>query len=167
VSDPGEWSLAFARQAQADFATWEALQVQSVVPACHRLLFLQMSCEKLCKSHLIRTGSDPQSLQSSHGYIEKPLPTIIRQVMAEFQLKSKGMKDILRTVRHLAREIEALSPALNRDGRRPDNCEYPWDDAGGKLHSPLDWSFVPAHLLLEPHGRTFLKFLRVAVERAG
>ncbi len=165
MSSPAEWSLAFARQAQADFSSWEALQQVSDIPECHKLLFLQMCCEKLCKSHLIDSGADPHSLQTSHGYIEKPLPIIIRQVMVEFQLKSKGMKDVLRVVRHLAREIELLNPAIQRDGQRPDNCEYPWEDAGGTLHTPLRWSFVPAQLLLEPRGRTFLKFLRVALDR--
>lgn len=105
-------------------------------------------------------------MQTSHGYIEKPLPLIIRQVMVDLHMKSNRMNDLIRAVRHLAREIELLSPAVQRSGRRPDNCEYPWEDAGGELHSPLNWSFAPAQLLLETHGRTFLKFLRVALERA-
>jgi hypothetical protein len=41
-----EWSTGYARQADADFKTFEAIQVLSV-PECHKLQFLQMACEKL------------------------------------------------------------------------------------------------------------------------
>jgi hypothetical protein len=52
--------------------------------------------------------------------------------------------------KHLAREIELLSPAVTDDGQRPDNCEYPWEDAGAQLHVPLDWTFAPSGLLTAP-----------------
>ncbi len=43
-----EWSIGYARQADADFKTFEAMQAMEV-PACHKLQFLQMACEKLVK----------------------------------------------------------------------------------------------------------------------
>jgi len=58
-----------------------------------------------------------------------------------------------------------LAPAVKRGGQRPDNCEYPWEDAGGELHVPLDWSFAPANLLVAPAGRTFLKLVRESIDR--
>jgi len=68
---------------------------------------------------------------------------------------------VLRHSRHLANEIEVLNPAVDRDGQRPDNCEYPWEDNNGVVRSPLDWTFQPSHLLTAPAGRTFLKIVRL------
>lgn len=38
-------------------------------------------------------------------------------------------------------------------------------DERGQIHSPLDWTFVPARLLMSPAGRTFLKLIRIAIAR--
>ncbi len=59
MSDPEEWAKGFARQARADFETWDRLQGIPETPECHRLLFLQMACEKPTKAHLCKAGSDP------------------------------------------------------------------------------------------------------------
>jgi hypothetical protein len=75
-----------------------------------------------------------------------------------------GMQGVLTQVRHLANEIELLNPAVRRDGRRPDNCEYPWE-TGDRVISPLDWSFHPLRLCTAPAGRTFLKLLRESINR--
>ncbi len=101
-----EWALGYARQAEADFKAWEAVQGASVVSECHRLLVF---------------------------------------------------------TRHLAAEIELLNPALDRGGRRPNNCEYPWENGKRILHSPLDWKFTPSHLLKQRHGLTFLKLVHAAI----
>ncbi|MCI0378945.1 MAG: hypothetical protein L0215_15160 [Gemmataceae bacterium] len=160
-----EWAKAYARQAAADLRTWDLLHELSDVSECHQLLFLQMACEKLTKAHLCSRGSDPKELQSSHAYVSKNLPIVIRQQMAVVGARGKTAVWILRHVRHLAREIEMLAPAVKRGGQRPDNCEYPWEDASGRLHVPLDWRFAPSNLLHAPAGRTFLKLLREAIER--
>ena len=78
MATPAEWADGYARQADADMKTWTALQGSADVAECHRLLFLQMACEKLCKAHLILGGTPPINLQSSHGYVAKPLPVVIR-----------------------------------------------------------------------------------------
>ena len=65
------WSLAFARQARADFDTYNALAALPLPPS-QSLHFLQMTCEKLCKATLCQTA-DPSALQSSHGYITRTL----------------------------------------------------------------------------------------------
>jgi len=76
------WSNAFLLQARADFQTYISLGESSSLkqgwhaPACHRLHFLQMACEKLCKAHLLRAGAKPQDVQRSHTYISGQLPTI-------------------------------------------------------------------------------------------
>ncbi len=69
MSESADWARAYARQADIDFKAWELLEKhpEAVGAECHRLLFLQMACEKLCKAHLIRGGTPPESLQASHG----------------------------------------------------------------------------------------------------
>jgi hypothetical protein len=59
--------------------------------------------------------------------------------------------------------VELLNPAVNQAAGRPANCEYP-SDHGGELHSPLDWSFSPSHLLTQKAGCTFLKLVRGAID---
>jgi hypothetical protein len=159
-----EWSIGFARQADADFRTFELLQSQPI-PECHKLQFLQMACEKLVKAHLCGTGTDPEAIQSSHAYISASLPVVLRQNAMHFNLKGPAAKKVLEAARHLAEEIELSSPSVDRGGRRPDNCEYPWEDEDGKLHLPLEWTFYPSRLLLEPSGRSVLKLIRGAIKR--
>jgi hypothetical protein len=65
----------------------------------------------------------------------------------------------------LAGEIDVLAPAVDRGGLRPDNCEYPWEDGGGTLHVPLDWSFSPSRLIEPPAGPTILKLIGDAIDR--
>lgn len=163
MSTPAEWARGFARQADADFKSWDLLQGNDAVPQCHKLLFLQMACEKLTKAHLCAAGSDPNDLQASHAYTAKNLPIIIRQQIASKGPKAKGAAWVLEHAKHLAQEIELLAPAVRRGGHRPENCEYPWEDAGGQLHVPLDWTFTPSGLLNAPAGRTFLKLVRSAI----
>jgi len=57
-----EWALGYARQAEADFQTFEVIQNLDI-PECHKLQFLQMACEKLVKSHHCLDELDPRSLQ--------------------------------------------------------------------------------------------------------
>lgn len=165
MNSPAEWARAFARQSDADFKTWEYLRDKQEVPLCHRLLFLQMACEKLCKAHLIVVGSDPDKIQSSHAYIAKQLPSIVKQLTARMEGNLKGGRRLLQAAHQIASEIEVLNPAVDRNGQRPDNCEYPWEDHGHIIHSPLDWTFSLSHLLTERNGPTLLKCVRISITR--
>ena len=72
-----EWTAAYARQAEADLNTYEALtriQARDKIPECHVLQFLQMACEKLVKAALCCDPIDPRSLQSSHDYVASAHP---------------------------------------------------------------------------------------------
>ncbi len=166
MSEPARWAFAYARQADVDLRAWELCEEcpEAVAASCHKLLFLQMACEKLCKARLIHGGTAPELLQSSHGYIANPLPVVIRQQIVFMKRDVGGMQGVLSLVRHLAEEIEVLSPSIRRDGRRPDNCEYPWA-AGDRVVSPLDWNFHPLRLCGVPAGRTFIKLLRGVIDR--
>ena len=167
MSTSAEWRGAYARQADADFRAWELYEryPEAVATECHKLLFLQMACEKLCKAHLLSRSVSPRALQTSHAYIAGVLPVIVREQILRMRQDLNGLNGVMQQVSYLANEIEVLNPAVDRDGRRPENCEYPWDDAAGVLHSPLNWTFHPSRLLIAPTGRTFLKLVRIAISR--
>jgi hypothetical protein len=166
MATPAEWARGYARQAQADFRAWQALEGNESVHPCHRLLFLQMACEKLCKARLIDAGTSPADLQTSHGYVANPLPLVIRAQLEFMGERLSARVGLLNFTRHLAAEIEVMNPAVKRSGRRPDNCEYPWEDAAEALHSPLDWDFNPLHLLRDRFGPPFVKLLQRSIDRA-
>ncbi len=162
MSTVAEWAYAYARQADADYKAWQAMD-EEPFEECHRLMLLQMCCEKLCKAYLISAGTAVSSLQTSHGYIAKPLPVAIRELIVRSR-PQVNLESQMRYIRHLAQEIEILNPAMKRNGQRPDNCEYPWEDHTGLLHSPLDCPFTPTRLLFAPAGRLFVKMLRRAID---
>jgi hypothetical protein len=158
MATSAEWATAYARQADADFATFEALQ-SLPIPQCHKLQFLQMASEKLVKAHLCGGGTDPATLQQSHAYIARTLPVVLRQQALFVNFSGSKAKAVLKQVSFLAKEIELLAPAVKRGGQRLDNCEYPWEDKGGILHVPLDWSFPLSQLIVLPSARTILKLI--------
>jgi hypothetical protein len=127
------WSRAYARQAQADLEARGAL-LGAPAPACQHLHFLRMACEKIAKAHRCLGGADPETLMHGHGFAAKVLPQVARELLrrstfvADLQVKHVGIEAM---VRQLAREVDLLAPAVDDEGRRPDNCEYPWEDAGG------------------------------------
>jgi len=166
MATPAQWARAYARQAHADFQSWQALESDEIVRPCHRMLFLQMACEKLCKARLIEAGIPPQTVQASHGYVANPLPIVIRAQLEFMGQNLRARGGLIRFTRHIAAEIEVMNPAVDRNGRRPDNCEYSWENGAQNLHSPLDWAFSPIQLLLGRFGPTFVKLLGLAIDRA-
>ena len=166
MATPLEWARGYARQAEADFRAWQAIEENENVHPCHRMLFLQMACEKLCKARLISGGTPPAALQTSHGYVANPLPLVIRAQLEFMGERLSARAGLLKLARHLAAEIEVMNPAVDRNGQRPDNCEYPWEDGALALHSPLDWDFNALHLLRDRFGPSFVKILQLAIDRA-
>ena len=167
-----EWSNAYARQAKADFMTYQALESlrsEAVlgwsIPICHKLQFLQMACEKLAKAHLCTRGTAPASLQASHAYISKVLPVVIRQEMVAVNFRGKSAKNLGSfAATSCARNLVA-SPSVRRGGQRPDNCEYPCEDIDGRDTSLSLGSFCSAQLIAQPAGRSMLKLIQSADER--
>jgi hypothetical protein len=166
MASHAEWARGYARQADADFRTFMTLQQHlPSVPECHKLQFLQMACEKLVKAHLCGDKTDPASLQKRHAFVATGLPVVLRQQATFVGFGGANAKQVLQRAKHLSQEIDVLAPAVKRGGKRPDNCEYPWEDEDGKLHAPLDWAFYPTQLLLLPSGPAFLKLVRGAIDR--
>lgn len=159
-----EWRVAYAKQAKADLQARQRLLEHPKIPECQQLHFLQMACEKVCKSYLCGLGSDPQSLQGSHAYIARVLPIVARQ---RFVFQSRREKQdhswILAAIRKLARKIELLAPAVLEGGAVPANCEYPWIGPDGRLRIPAEHNFQ-IDLLHEPGGRHLVKALYAIVE---
>jgi hypothetical protein len=152
------WSRAYALQAQADLDAREAL-LGAMVPACQHLHFLQMA-------HRCLGGADPESLKHSHGFAEKVLPQIARELMrrstlaANLDVSHKSVKPI---VQKFSREVDLLAPSVDDNGRRPDNCEYPWEDAGGALNVPAEYAFATLGTMhCHRAGATFLKIVTAA-----
>jgi hypothetical protein len=160
-----QWAQGYARQADADFQMFQSMESAGSVADCHKLMFLQMACEKLVKAHLCGQGQDPASLQASHAFIQAHLPVVLRQQSLFVNFTGGKAREAMKHTRHMAQEIDVLAPAVKRGGIRPDNCEYPWEDAVGRLHIPLDWTFYPSRLLVLPAGRTVLKLIRGAITR--
>lgn len=162
-----DWAASYARQASADFEAFSDASLRSDIlrHACHRLQFLQMASEKLCKAHaLLSEENTLESVTSQHNYIKKFLATILAQELFELLPGKKDQIKQLKTrFKQIGVEIEALCPAINRT-QRPDNCEYPWL-AGTNVESPLDWKFESLQFLNQAGGRTFLKCMKTAVDR--
>lgn len=162
---PDHWAEAYAKQALADFETWNTLQGNAVVPSCQKLHFLQMACEKLCKAHLCKQPcAAPQDYQSSHAYTAKNLGIIILQQLALTPNPPHNGRFLLAHCKGLAREIELLHPSVDDGGRRPDNCEYPWEQ-GGRLYVPAEWSFPALNLVVIQGGPSLLKLIYHAIQR--
>jgi hypothetical protein len=157
------WTQAFARQAAADLDAREALVAIESLADCQSLHFLQMACEKLCKASLIAGGADPADIQSSHAYVAKHLPAIVRQHMSREAGRLPRDNWIVDAIRPLARKIELLSPSVKDGGRSTQNCEYPWLADNGSVVAPADHKF-DFSILFSRSGVTLLKIIRRATE---
>lgn len=164
-ASPENWSRAYARQALADFQLWSSLQGKAAIPQCQKLHFLQMTCEKLCKSSLCKVrGADPLAYQSSHAYIAKNLAIILLQEISLTGKPPKNSRTLKSSFNAIAREIELLHPSVENGGRRPDNCEYPWIN-GEEIFVPAESIFPALQLVEVKGGPTFLKLVECAIRR--
>lgn len=155
------WVLAYARQAQSDLDARDCLlSAATRLPRCHELHFLQMGIEKLCKAHLLESGSSTAShVRTSHAYIANPLRVIVKQMLAR-QPGAATDGWLFHAISELGRKIELFAPAVDDGGRVPANCEYPWITADGAVVAPVDHDFG-LDLLYERAGITLLKLARV------
>jgi len=145
------WSEAFGAQAAADLDAYELLS-RSALPQCHRLHYLQMWLEKLCKAYVHR--ANPEQFKRTHNLIAKILPRLIDE-----HWRRIGFERPPRTeeIRKLCREIDLLHPGADDSGRRPENAEYPWAGLGGEYEAPARWKFTVASRLDSNSGRLLLK----------
>jgi len=143
---------------------YELLARRADVAACHKLHFLQMACEKLAKSHRLRdTKSSVDELLSRHTGFAKFMPSFCKLALGEkYRGKDAQLARVIKDSRILAREIEKLSPAIDRHAT-PENAEYPWarDD---EVIAPCEHNFPSLDLLGKAGGRTFLKLIKQGLD---
>jgi len=132
-----------------------------------------MFLEKLAKAFLCSAQSTPEEiaeLQKSHKVIEKVLPQIVQHYWADAKVvsaASPGASRIQR-IRSIYRELDLLAPAVADDGRRKDNCEYPWRaqrQQSPVVVCPRDESFRVDDRLNNTDGVTLLKIASFACEQ--
>jgi hypothetical protein len=77
------WARGYAKQALSDLEAREIL-VSGNAEKCHRLHFLQMASEKVCKAYLTMANGH-ENVRKTHAYVARNLPidksrTIIRLI---------------------------------------------------------------------------------------
>lgn len=146
-------SEAFAAQAASDLDAYNVL-ADSSLPSSHRLHYLQMWLEKLCKAYLWLPDTGANDLRSRHNVVDKVLPQIIREHWRRIGFTQRPDID---AIRQLCREVDLLHPQVDDNGRRPDNVEYPWIGRSGQAEVPAAWKFPLVQRLYSNTGRLLLK----------
>jgi len=140
-----EWARGYARQALSDLRVREALVDPKLkVEKCHRLHYLQMAAEKVCKAHLMAAADGLDhviEIRKSHAYIAGSLPAIARQYYARINQNNEISRWEISEIKRLAREIQMLAPACKGEEIREDNSEYPWEDGKGNICIPCQYNF--------------------------
>jgi hypothetical protein len=147
------WSKAFAEQAGSDLDAYNLL-ARSDLPSSHRLHYLQMWLEKLCKAYLWMPEASADELRNKHNVIFKVLPSLISRHWRRLGFEQRPDTT---QIRQLCREIDLLHPQVNDNNRRPDNVEYPWLGSSGAVEVPARWKFSLAGKLYSNPGRLLLK----------
>jgi len=147
------FAQAFQLQASSDLDAYEAL-VSTTVPVSHRLHYLQMWLEKLCKAYLWLPGADTVELRTRHQVVGAVLPRLIREKWR--RLPAFDQAPQMPAIRAFCREIDLLHPQVDDGGRRPDNVEYPWE-VNGVSYVPAEFKFALAHKLYKNPGPAILK----------
>ncbi len=144
---------AFRVQAAADLRAYEAL-VPTALPVSHRLHYLQMWLEKLCKAYLWLPGTSEEDLRTRHQVVAAVLPRLVAERWR--RLEAFQRKPDLNAIRAICREVDLLHPQVNDGWRRPDNVEYPWQ-ATGWTYVPAEFKFALVRRLYKTPGPTLLK----------
>ena len=140
------WSAAFAAQAASDLKAYDLL-ARSALPVSHRLHYLQMWLEKLCKAHVYENNIE--ALKFRHNVIATILPRLIDEHWRRIRFPPPSNAGQIRT---LCLEIDLLHPRVDQP-----NVEYPWPGSSGAVEIPAQWRFPLARRLYSNPGRLLLK----------
>jgi hypothetical protein len=151
-----DWASAYAKQALSDLDAREKLESRGA-DKCHRLHFLQMAAEKLCKAYLTASNGH-NKIRKTHAYIERNLPIIARNFYRAANNAGIPAWEISE-IRKIARQVEVLAPACDDGGTRQDNSEYPWEDAQGDVRVPSEYNFP--NLDDGPTNKAIVKLIRL------
>ncbi len=134
-----QWARAYALQALSDLRVRDRL-VEAGAEKCHRLHYLQMGAEKVCKVHLTM-GDGHANVRKTHAYVKTVLPIIARRFYSMTGADTAIQAWQLERIRSFSREIEVIAPACNAGDVRDDNSEYPWLDGRGDVQILCLYSF--------------------------
>lgn len=162
-----EWRIAYAKQALSDCNMYELLCRNSNVEVCHRLLYIQMFLEKASKAYLWKSTDSTSGIPSfhvTHNVIVKVIPQIIKFYSGASKEQIAINRNKMNEIRKICREIDLLCPSVDDDGRRPDNCEYPWaSSSGDKVCIPCEEKFeIQNRLLNSSNGILIIKAAKYA-----
>jgi hypothetical protein len=159
VDRRAQFAEAFYEQARSDWSVYGHL-TKLGLPRCHELHYLQMACEKLAKAYRLRNvASDVDEVVTRHIGFVRFINLYLRSpgIVSEYEGQDARHRQVCRTSAAIAREIEKLAPAVDRQ-EFPENAEYPWE-RGDTVLVPCNYGF-PALSLLDAHGgRAFLKLI--------
>ncbi|WP_433926598.1 MULTISPECIES: hypothetical protein [Sorangium] len=164
VPDRASWALAYIKQGGSDFEIYRLLSSIPGVPICHLLHYLQMAGEKVAKAYRFRdTDTDEERLTTEHVAFSRFMQSYLGspEIKQRYAGKDELLRETVKVARKLAREIEKLAPAVDRE-ISPANAEYPWSD-DGRVVVPCEFTYPNLTLLTEPGGRTFLRLLEMAI----
>jgi len=164
LADRQEWADAYAQQSASDFEVYEILAGEPSIPTCHRMHYLQMTCEKIAKAYMFRdTKASGTRLVTSHAVFSKFMGNYIASpaVKAQYQGREAQLRSVGTALRALAREVEKLAPAVDSENS-PSNAEYPWE-SDGKVIIPCLYAYPNLSLLRTPSGFYFLKLIKEAI----
>ena len=150
-----DWARAYARQALSDLDVRDELAIAGA-HKCHRLHFLQMAGEKVCKAHLT-SANGHENVRKTHAYIEKNIPIIARLFYSRANDDNAMAQWEAREIKRIAKEIQVLAPACDDEGARPDNSEYPWQDGRGDVRTPCEYNFPN----IDDESRTIIRLIRL------
>lgn len=154
-----QWARGYALQALSDLRAREAL-ADANVEKCHRLHFLQMAAEKVCKAHLMAAADGIDrvgEIRKRHAHIAHPLPQIARHFYGKLNDNNEISPWEYSEIKRLAREIQMLAPACKGEDVREDNSEYPWEDGRGNICIPCEYSFPN----LDDGNRTIIRLINL------
>jgi hypothetical protein len=149
-----DWARSYAKQALSDLRAREALGKNT--ERCHRLHFLQMAAEKVCKAFLTRANGH-DNVRKSHAYIARVLPIIARNFYTAVNNNNQIPRWEISQIRRLAHEIEVLAPACDDGDARRDNTEYPWEDGKGEVQVPCEYNFPN----INDESRSIIRLIRL------
>lgn len=158
--DRKSWGEAYARQGRSDWEVYKKIAGSFDIALCHSLHYLQVACEKLAKAYRWRdTSAGDHALTHEHVAFSKFIRSFLGSptIRKDYAGHGEQIRNISRLCGNLAREVEKLAPAVDRDNT-PENAEYPWAQ-GEQIIVPCDYAYPSLSLLKEAGGRTFLKLL--------
>lgn len=139
-----EWARAYAEQGLSDLGIYKLLtETKPPIAACHWLHYLQMASEKIGKANqFLVAGESIDKLVTSHIAAVRFVDAYFKssRMRTKYRGKDAELQEKLRDMAGVARAIEELAPAIDRE-RVPQNVEYPWSD-GTKLFIPSKHQFT-------------------------